>query len=73
MTADRPRMIHGRPTDSDEAQERLGEIAAILGAGLLRLHSRKSSSNSPAPGDSSLDCEGNLGGDVAGKVEISRP
>ena len=51
----------------------VGEISAILAAGLLRLQSRKSSSNSPASGDSSLDCEGKSGGDVAAEVEISRP
>ena len=73
MTADRPRMIHGRAADSHEAKEKVGEIAAILAAGLLRLQSRKSSSNLPAPSDSSLDCEGNSSGDVAAEVGISRP
>jgi hypothetical protein len=53
--------------------ERLGEIATILAAGLLRLQSRKSSPNLPALGDSSLDCEQLSGGDVAGKVESARP
>ena len=73
MTADRPRMIHGRAADSHEAKEKVGEIAAILAAGLLRLQSRKSSPNLPAPSDSSLDCEGNSSGDVASEVGISRP
>jgi len=66
-------MLAVSPTDSDSAHQRLGEIAAILAAGLLRLQSRKSSPNLPAPGDSSLDCEGNSGGDVAAEIEISRP
>ena len=73
MTADRPRMIHGRAADSHEAKEKVGEIGAILAAGLLRLQSRKSSPNLPAPSDSSLDCEGNSSGDVAAEVGISRP
>jgi hypothetical protein len=66
-------MLHARPTDSVASRERLGEIAAILAAGLLRLKSRKSSPNSLAPGDSSLDCEGSIGGDEAVKIEVSRP
>jgi hypothetical protein len=52
--------------------DRLTEIATILAAGLLRLQSRKSSPNLPAPGDSSLDCEGNFGGDAVTEIEISR-
>jgi hypothetical protein len=58
---------------NEESTDHLTEIAAILAAGLLRLQGRKSSPNLPAPGDSSLDCEGNIGGDVAAKIEISRP
>ncbi len=58
---------------NEESTDHLTEIAAILGAGLLRLQSRKSSPTLPAPGDSLLDCEGNSRGDVAGKVEVSRP
>ena len=53
--------------------DNLSEIAAILAAGLLRLNSRKSSPNSPAPGDSLLDCEGSIGGDEAVAIEVSRP
>ncbi len=53
--------------------EHLTEIATILAAGFVRLQSRKSSANLPVGPDSSLDCEGSSGGDVAGKVEISRP
>ena len=56
-----------------ESTDHLTEIAAILAAGLLRLQSRKSSPNLPAAGDSSLDCEGKSGGDVAAEVEIPRP
>ena len=58
---------------SEPKDQPLSELAAILAAGLLRLQSRKSSPNLPAPSDSSLDCEGNSSGDVAGNVEISRP
>jgi hypothetical protein len=42
--------------------ERLDEIAEILAAGLLRLHTRKSSSLSRDPGESSLDCVAHLSG-----------
>ena len=58
---------------SEDSTDHLTEIAAILAAGLLRLQSRKSSQNLPALGDSSLDCEGNSGGDGAVEIEISRP
>jgi hypothetical protein len=58
---------------SNNKSDRLGEIAGILALGLLRLQSRKSSPNLSALGDSSLDCEGNSGGDVAAEIEISRP
>ena len=60
-------------TDSESHSSRFKEAAAILAAGLLRLQSRKSSPNSPPLGDSSLDCEGNSGGDGAVEIEISRP
>ena len=60
-------------SDSQTDAENLSLLAAILAAGLLRLSSRKSSSNFPPPRDSSLDCEGNSGGDVAAEIEISRP
>jgi hypothetical protein len=60
-------------TDSQSARERLDLLAAILAAGLLRLQSRKSSRNLPALGDTSLDCEGNSGGDGAAEIEISQP
>ena len=53
--------------------DRLTEIATILATGLLRLQSRKSSPNSTVEADSSLDCGRRSGGDVAGKVEVSRP
>ena len=66
-------MLATSRSDSHPVQDRLGEIAEILAAGLLRLQSRKSSPNLPAPGDSSLDCGGNYGGDVAAEIEISRP
>jgi hypothetical protein len=58
---------------NEESTRHLTEIAAILAAGLLRLQSRKSSPNLPAPADSSLDCAGNSGGDVVAEIEISRP
>jgi hypothetical protein len=61
------------PADSDGSQKRIGEIAAILATGLLRLQSRKSSQDSTVEADSSLDCERHSGGDVAGEVEVSRP
>ncbi len=60
-------------TDSESHSCEFKEAAAILAAGLLRLQRRKSRPNLPAAGDSSLDCAGNPGGDVAGKVEVSRP
>jgi hypothetical protein len=49
------------------------EAAAILVGGLLRLQQRKSSQNSTVDVDSSLDCRPQFGGDVTGKVEVSRP
>jgi hypothetical protein len=58
---------------AESQTERLTEIAAILAAGLLRLQSRKSSRNSTVEVDSLLDCESSSGGDVAAKIEISRP
>ena len=58
---------------NEESTDHLTEIAAILGAGLLRLQSRKSSPNLPPSRDSSLDCERHSRGDEAGKVEVSRP
>lgn len=42
------------PHDYD-ADDRLGEIAEILAAGLIRLQQRKSSHFSPGGGESSLD------------------
>jgi hypothetical protein len=59
--------------DVRERPQYLDEITTILAAGLLRLQSRKSSRNLPVLGDSSLDCEGNSGGDGAVEIEISRP
>jgi hypothetical protein len=67
------RMLHTQPTDSVASRERLGEIATILAAGLLRLQRRKSSPNSAGEFDSSLDCGGNSGGDVGSNLEVSRP
>ena len=58
---------------SEPKDQPLSELAAILAAGLLRLQSRKSSPNLKGTSDSSLDCEGNSGGDVAAEIEISRP
>ena len=49
--------------DSMTAAERLDEIAEILAAGLMRLHSRQSSPQSGDAGDSSLDCGGDQSGD----------
>jgi hypothetical protein len=42
--------------------ERLAEIAAILGTGLIRLYGPKSSPLSPATGESSLDCPAHQSG-----------
>jgi hypothetical protein len=67
------RMLHTRPTDSVASRERLGEIATILAAGLLRLQRRKSSPNSAGEVDSLLDCGSGSGGDVGGNLEVSRP
>jgi hypothetical protein len=52
--------------------EHLTEIAAILGAGLLRLRGRKSSSNSTIQIESSLDCGGFVVGDEDHQVESPR-
>ena len=62
-------MLHARPTDSVASRERLGEIAPILAAGLLRLRSRKSSPNSPSEADSPLDCGRVFGSDESGNFE----
>jgi hypothetical protein len=51
--------------------EHLTEIATILGAGLLRLRSRKSSPNLRCETDSPLDCEGVFGRHETGKFEGS--
>lgn len=67
------RMLHTQSTDSVASRERLGEIATILTAGLLRLKTRKSSPNSPTQGESLLDCEGPFGGDETVEIEVSRP
>jgi hypothetical protein len=66
-------MLATNSPDSHSGADRLGEISALLAAGLLRLRSRKSSPNLPALGDVSLDCEGNSTGDVVAEVEVSRP
>jgi hypothetical protein len=58
---------------TDSESHPFKEAAAILAAGLLRLQSRKSSQNSTVGADSSLDCEKYSGGDVTGKLEVSRP
>ena len=44
------------------AAERLDELAEILAAGLIRLHSPKSSPLSPTIGESSLDCPAHQSG-----------
>jgi len=59
-------------TNSRAAQERLGEIATILAAGLLRLRCRKSSPNSPSETDSPLDCEPVFGRHKTGNFEDSK-
>jgi hypothetical protein len=64
-------MLHARPTDSVASRERLGEIAAILAAGLLRLQSRKSSPNSPSETNSPLDCVRVFGRDETGNFKDS--
>ena len=50
-------MLATNSSDSHSGADRLGEISALLAAGLLRLQSRKSSPNSPSEIDSPLDCE----------------
>jgi hypothetical protein len=64
-------MIVPPAADSRSAQERLGEIATILAAGLLRLRSRKSSPNSPSETDSPLDWQRVFGRDETGNFEDS--
>jgi hypothetical protein len=49
-------MTHGVEPNQLSAGERIDEIADILAAGLIRLHSRKSSPLFLNIGDSSLDC-----------------
>jgi hypothetical protein len=69
MLAHRFAMLAILPADSDSTQERVGEIATILAAGLLRLRSRKSSPNSPFEIDSPLDCESVFGRDETGNFK----
>jgi hypothetical protein len=57
----------------EKTADELTEIATIFAAGLLRLRNRKSSPNLPANGESSLDCEGNPGGDVANDFGVLGP
>jgi hypothetical protein len=45
-----------------DAEERLGEIAEILAAGLMRLRARKSSQISADCGESSVDFAGHQSG-----------
>ena len=62
-------MIQNQPADSAEAIEKLGEIAALLAAALLRLQDRKSSQNSARNRDNPLDFEPKLHGHVHRKYE----
>jgi hypothetical protein len=50
--------------DRMTAAERLGELAAILAAGLIRLHARKSRQLSVDRGDSCLDLSPHQSGHV---------
>ena len=56
---------------TENAADRLTEIAAILAAGLLRLQSGKSSRNLPVEADSPLDCEPVFGRDETGNFKDS--
>jgi hypothetical protein len=56
---------------TEHPADRLTEIATILGAGLLRLQSQKSSPNSPLETDSPLDCEPVFGRDETGNFKDS--
>jgi hypothetical protein len=65
-------MLHTQTTDSAAASERVGEIATILAAGLLRLEARKSSRKPTEFGESSLHFSPNQSGGVQPySVEVS--
>jgi hypothetical protein len=64
-------MLATNSSDSHSGADRLGEISALLAAGLLRLQTRKSSPNSPSETDSPLDCEPVFGRDEAGNFKDS--
>jgi hypothetical protein len=52
--------------------ERLGELAAILSVGLMRLQTRQSSHLSAIPGDSYLDFMPNQSGHVSVKTKTEK-
>jgi hypothetical protein len=60
-------------TDSHQALAPLGEISAILAAGLLRLSERKSSQKSSRAAETPLDCGAVSGGHVRKKREDVTP
>jgi hypothetical protein len=62
-------MLDISASDSQLRSAPLGEISAILAAGLQRLLDRKSSPLSARAANSSLDWEPPLGGDVADENE----
>jgi hypothetical protein len=64
-------MLATNSSDSHSGADRLGEISALLAAGLLRLRSRKSSPNSPSQTDSPLDCQRVFGRDETGNFKDS--
>lgn len=57
-------MIQTHPTDSTDPRKKIGEIAALLAAALLRLQDRKSSRLSQCHEENPLDCEAVIDGHV---------
>jgi hypothetical protein len=66
-------MLDISASDSQPRSAHLGEISAILAAGLQRLLDRKSSPVSARAANSSLDWGPPLGGDVSDKSEDIAP
>jgi hypothetical protein len=66
-------MIRDSQTDSPCGAENLGEIAAILAAGLQRLFDRKSTQKSHGVAETLLDCRALSGGHVRETSEDVTP
>jgi hypothetical protein len=60
-------------SDSHESNVALGEISAILAAGLQRLFDRKSSQKLPGVAETPLDCRALSGGHVRKRTQDMTP